>query len=566
MTPRSIRTTASLVIVGALALSACSGQITRVGADRNAAGNNATQPSAGDGDIPVLHLAAEIPNNVGLKNFNPYSPNPVTKLGLLYEPLMYQPASNCELHPWLATEVKWIDNKTIELTLREGVKWSDGKPFTAKDVVFTLNLLKKYPALDIQGIWNDQWGGKATDVNSEGNKVTIMFSTPAVAKFPDIIGLKPLPEHIYSKITDPVKYIDTNPVVTGPYKLESYNGQRLVLDKREDYWQADKIRVKQIIEEGNYDATGASLALSNGKLDAYWGEIPNVANWGKQSKYNNYWYAPAGSTVLTPNTEKKPFNDPAFRNAYTHGIDKEQITKKATYGVMGIASQSGLKLPQARELLPEQYRNTSVISFDINKANQMLDEAGYKVGSDGFRANTDGSPLQVTVAVQAGWIDYDAAAAVIVQNLRQMKINTTLNQAQPDAVDNMKKQGNFDIMLEYLDGGCTVARTLGSKLYSKNIPTQTTVYSNVQRWNDPATDQAIVALSQTTDEAQQKKQMENLVETMMTKSPVTPLFYAPARMIFRTDKMTGWPSADDPYSTNSELPLILTHLTPAAQK
>ena len=562
MTQRSILAAASLVLAGSLAFAGCSG---KVGTSTNG-GNNASGGSSTGTDNPIaaITLPAEVGDNIGgLVNYNPYSPNPLTNSGYIYEPLMIQNSLNCTVTPWLATEYKWNDDKTLVFTIRDGVKWSDGQAFTADDVAFTFNLMKTYSGMDTASIWGDVWGGKATSVTASGNKVTLSFSAPAIAKFQDIVGLKILPKHLYEKVGDPTKYIDKAPVGTGAFKIGSYNGRKLVLQKRDDYWQADKIKVQSIVEQGNYDATQAALALNAGNLDAYWGEIPNpaVSFQAKNPSLNHFWYAPAGSTVLTPNDSKAPYSDPAFRMAITQGLDKEQMSQKATYGVMKVASQTGLKLPYAESLMPDKYKGQdTVIKFDTAKAAADLDTAGYKVGSDGFRTNKDGSPLKITFAVQAGWIDYQAAAQVIVNNLQAMKLNASLVAYSPDQVDAFKKQGQFDMMLEYLNGGCVVARNLGSKLATNQMPTKTTVQPNVQRYSDPATDKIINDLAATTDEAKQKELVGQLVDVMMTKAPVSTLFYAPARMIFRTDKAVGWPSEADPYATNADMLLIMTHL------
>jgi peptide/nickel transport system substrate-binding protein len=83
----------------------------------------------------------------------------------------------------------------------------------------------------------------------------------------------------------------------------------------------------------------------------------------------------------------------------------------------------------------------------------------------------------------------------------------------------------------------------------------------VERFSDPATDATLVKLGATTDEATQKTLVGNLVETMMTQFPVTPLIYAPARLVYRTTKAVGWPSEQDPYAhpVDDKL-IILTHL------
>ena len=317
--------------------------------------------------------------------------------------------------------------------------------------------------------------------------------------------------------------------------------------------------------EGNYDATNAALKLAAGDLDAYWGEIPNPeqAFGAKDPELNHFWYAPAGSTVLTYNLTKAPFDDVAFREAVSQGIDKDEISAKATYGVMAPASQTGLKLPYAEDLLPADYAGQdTVIPFDTAKAEELLDAAGYAKGADGFRTLPDGSAFAPKFMVQAGWIDYQAAADVIVRNLQSMGINASVQTSPPEAVDQHKKDGDFDLLLEYLHGGCEVARNLGSKLSSDQVPTADTVFANVGRWIDPKTDEIVAELSGETDPDAQKELTGKLDEVMMTQFPVTTLFYAPARMISRTDKAEGWSSEEDPYGTNSEMVMIMTRLVP----
>ncbi|MCW3158699.1 ABC transporter substrate-binding protein [Micropruina sonneratiae] len=559
---RRITGFAALAMAGALALTACSG---RIQTNQNQPGPTDGNTAGTDAMIEQVTLPAEVAENVGgLVNFNPFSPNALTKT-YFYEPLMIRNSLNCTMTPWLATEYKWEGPDKLTFTVREGVTWSDGQPLTPDDVKFSLDIGKDFPALDTAGVWNDTFGKHATDVAVNGNNVTITFSGNAAAKFDSIIAVKVLPKHIWEKIDDPVKYIDKEPVGTGPFTLASYNGRKLVLDRRADYWQADKIKVEKLVLEGNYDATQAALKLNAGGLDAYWGEIPNpqVAFVDKNPTLNHFWYAPAGTTVLTPNLTKAPFNDVKFREAYSQGINKDEISTKATYGIMKPASQTGLKLPYAEDLMPDDLKTDTVLPFDTAKAEQLLDAAGYAVGADGMRTNPDGSPLKIKFTVQAGWIDYESTVEVIVRNLKSMKLDASTVKSAPDNVDAQKKSGEFDMVLEYLHGGCEVARNIGSKLASDQIPTKTKVQSNVQRWNDPATDATVAALSGSTDPGEQKKLVGELVNTMITQFPVTSLIYAPARMIYRTDKAVGWPSEEDPYATNSDMLVIMTHLRSA---
>jgi len=558
MKRRTLLTTGPFAAALVAGTAACSGQIqTSSGGGEGGGGNGST--------IPQLTFPSEVAENVaGITNFNPLSPN-ATSRTYFYEPLMIRSSMNCEMVPWLATEFEWTSETTLVFTIRDGVTWSDGEPFTAEDVAFTLNLKKEFPGADDIGLWNETFGAPAESVTAEGNLVTIEFSGLAAAKFDSLITAKIFPQHVWGEVGDPVEHVDEEPVGTGPFTVGSYNGRRLVLARREDYWQADKVAVEELVLEGNYDATNAALKLAAGELDAYWGEIPNPeqAFASKDPENNHFWYAPAGATVLTYNLTKAPFDDVAFREAVSQGIDKDEISAKATYGVMAPASQTGLKLPYAENLLPEAYAGQeTVIPFDTAKAEELLEAAGYTKGSDGFRTLPDGTAFAPKFIVQAGWIDYQAAADVIVRNLQAMGINASVQTSPPEAVDQNKKDGDFDMLLEYLHGGCEVARNLGSKLSSDQIPTEDTVFANVGRWEDPESDAIVEELSGETDPEAQKELTGQLVDVMMTQFPVTALFYAPARMIYRTDKAEGWPSEEDPYGTNSEMLMIMTRLVP----
>src|SRR6476661_362120 len=541
-------------LTASLALTACTGSN-----DKSGGGDSA------DGMISQLTFPADVDASVGgLVNYNPYSPKPLTTTWL-YEPLIVRNNLTCEETPWLATKSTWEGANKLTLDIRDGVKWSDGQAFSAKDVAFTFNLMKQYPGLDTSGVWNDTFGAPATSVTAEGNKVVFEFTGNAAAKYDGIIGTKMLPEHVYSKVGDPTKFVDKTPVSTGPFKVASYNGRQLVLERRPDYWQADKVKVKKIVLEGQYDAAQAALKLRSGQLDAYWGEIPNPKKTfvDADPKNNHFYYAPNGMTVLTGNDEKPPFNDVEFREAISYAMNKQDMSVKATYGVMKPASQTGLKLPSMASLLPASYGGEdTVMPFDLGKANSLLDAAGYKKGADGKRTMPDGSPLAVNFSVQAGFIDYQAIADVVVKGLNDAGVNAKVTASAPDSVDGQKKSGDFQLMLEYLHGGCELSKNIGAKLSSTQIPTKTDIFPNVERFKDPAVDAAVAKLASDTDKESQKADLAPLVETMMTKYPVTSLLYAPARIIYRTDKAVGWPSEQDPYANpQDDKLLVLTHLT-----
>ncbi|GAA2758307.1 ABC transporter substrate-binding protein [Actinopolymorpha rutila] len=523
--------------------------------------------SGGGGMIPQLNLPAEVDASVGsLVNYNPYSAKPATQTWL-YEPLMMQNSLDCKVAPWLATSYSWESADKLVFTIRKGVKFADGSAFSAKDVAFTFNLAKKYPAMDLAGVWNDTFGAHATSVTAQGDKVVFQFSGPAAPKFPWIIGQKILSAKHYGNVGDPTKYIDKKPNGTGPFKVGSFNGRQLVLVRRSDYWQASKVKVSKLVLEGQPDATQALLQLRTGKLDFYSGEIPNPrkAFVASNPKINHVWYAPNGVTALAPNLKKAPFNDVKFREAMAYAINKQDATLKATYNMMHVASQSGLVMPLRESMLPTPYTaENTVLPFDLTKAGQLLDEAGYKKGAGGLRTNKDGSPLTIKFAVQAGWIDYEAMADSITASFKKLGLNVKEIKSPPDSVDLQKKTGNFDMMVNFVGSGCDYANGLGATLASDQFPTKSEVKGNVERFSDPAVNQAVKTLQSSTDPAAVKTQVGVLAKAMMTQYPVMPILYAPARGIYRTDKAVGWPTEKDPYANPQDaILLIMTHLRPA---
>jgi peptide/nickel transport system substrate-binding protein len=266
------------------------------------------------------------------------------------------------------------------------------------------------------------------------------------------------------------------------------------------------------------------------------------------------------------NLTKKPFDDVKFRQAVSLAMDKQQMSLKATYGIMAPASQSGLRLPVVKDMLPAQYAAAdgaqTVLPYDPGQGNAILDAAGYAKGADGFRTNPDGSPLAVNFSVQAGYIDYQATADVVVAGLKALGLNASVTQSSPDAVDQQKKSGDFQMLFEYLAGGCDFVRGLGSKIDTTQIPKPDTVLSNVERFSDPAVDKTLSDLGVVTNDGQRKALVGKLVDVMMTQYPVTPLIYAPARIVYSTRNAVGWPNAEDPYAfADSDRLIVLTHLS-----
>ena len=194
------RRTVAIVAAAGMLIAACGSSST---------GKSATSGSSGAAAGGGQSGSVTIANTQGQTwtcGFNPFNPavNSVS-FGPVYEPLVFVNAlKNQEATPMLASDYKWsADNKTLTFTIRDGVKWSDGQPMSAADVLFTFNLLKQYPALDINAVWSTG----LQNVTSTGNQVVLSFDAPAATYFYYVAGQTPIvPEHVW-KTGDPARWI-----------------------------------------------------------------------------------------------------------------------------------------------------------------------------------------------------------------------------------------------------------------------------------------------------------------------------------------------------------------------
>ena len=271
-----------------------------------------------------------------VENFNPFSPTVLSGIGFMYEPMYVVNSLTGATTPWLATSYKWVGNKEVQFTIRNGVKWSNGKPFTAQDVVFTFNELKKYPAIDLNGLWTF-----LSSVSASGNVVTFKFSKPDVPGLNFIMNQDIVYPGQFERV-NPVKFTDTNPIVTGPYTVATFNPNQYTLKANPRYWQRNKIHVPEITEVNVQNNTTADLKLSEGTFDEAVLFEPGIQKVyvARNPKYYHYWFPLASPTSLSFNLTEKPFNNVKFRQAMAYAINKQAVYKQGEYGYEPPASQS----------------------------------------------------------------------------------------------------------------------------------------------------------------------------------------------------------------------------------
>lgn len=551
----------ALVGVAGTALAGC-GQAANSNSNSNSSGTTSGQSATASN--ASLTIGVDNGSPTFSDNFNPFAPGNRIGTSYIFEPLFFVNNIDGKVTPWLGTSYEWQGNKTLVVTVRNGVKWNDGQSFSAADVAFTFNYLKKYPALDSQGLWQI-----LSDVTASGDKVTFNFKTANVPTFYSIVTTVIVPQHIWSSITDPTKQMMKNPVATGPYMEGNFTPYQYTLKKNPTYWQADKVQVKSIVFPVLGNNQTAALKLSSGQWDWATLFLPNVQKTfvSKDPNYNKYWFPAGGVVSLALNLTKAPFNDVQFRQALAYAIDKQQISKQAEDGYVNVASQAGLILPGQSQSLDPSLPNQGIYSYDLQKAKQVLSQAGYKTNSSGQLLDKSGKAISFSIEVPNGWSDWIQTAQVIQSNLKQLGIVVNVTTPQYGAYSQSLSDGQFDGALMGFGGQASPYQAYNSLLNSQfAVPVGQSTSQNQERWKDPAVDAVLANWQQSTNQSTQQNDAYQIEQKMYKDVPVIALFYGATWSEFSTKKFTGWPSASNPYAPPApygQPPLmIFTHLQP----
>jgi peptide/nickel transport system substrate-binding protein len=530
--PSALLCTAIAVLVGG-GLSACAGTA------------NSTTTSGGNSAATTLVIGVDNGSPTMQDNFNPFSANKRTGTAYMYEPLEYVNSINGQQTPFLATGHTLKGNTEVTFTIRSGVKWSDGKPFTPADVVFTFDYLKKYPALDSLGVWQ-----QVKSVTASGNTVLMKFKGPDVTFVQQVEQQLIVPEHIWSKIADPTTYTNTSPVVTGPYVLGTFNPNQYTLVKNTSYWQAGNVAATKIVFPALTGNTQSQLELSQGGYDWATLFIPNVSQtWvAKNAQHNKYWFPPGGTISLFLNLTKKPYSDPAFRQALSYALNRAQIATKAEDGYVQPASQSGMLLPNLRSWLDPALPDSGMVTQNMAKAAQLFATAGY-TKKGGKLVNAAGRSVTMTLQTPNGFTDWLQAAQVIQQQLKAVGITVNVQTPQYAAYNQALASGSFDASIASFGGtGSPYLDFFNALDSAQSAPVGKIAASNFSRFSDPTLNGLLTKLQGETQTAQQHGTVNQLEQIMYQQVPVLALFYGATWGEYTTKNFTGWPDASNPYA------------------
>lgn len=373
--------------------------------------------------------------------------------GRIYESLLERDYDTLEFKGLLANSWKVSKNYLkYTFTLRKGVTFSDGHPFTSEDVVFTFQKMMdpKTPNPQRKVYFADVIGVKALGPH----KVVFTMRKRYYKSLEQLGGFEIIPKHIFSKVDNFVmnEHNLRKPVGTGAYYLHQWKTrQKVVLRRNENYW-GKKPEIRQIKYKIMEDSSVALQALKKRDLD-----MLNLSpfQWTRQtgskkfnSYFNKYKYLSMGYRYVGYNTRKFPFNDRRVRVAMTCLIDREKIRKTILQDLA--VTTTGNFWVGSKQYDP----SLKPRPFDVQKAKKLLAEAGFRdTDGDGF-LDKNKKKFSFELIIPSGGGDfYQRFAAVVKEDfeLAGIEVKVRLLQFQV-LVEKMNKREFEAIMLGWSMG------------------------------------------------------------------------------------------------------------------
>jgi peptide/nickel transport system substrate-binding protein len=501
------------------------------------------------------------------ENFNQFAPTPLNGTrGLVYEPLFFfNQAKADDVQPLLATKYEFGDGgKSLTFTLREGVKWSDGKPFTADDVAFNYLYRKTNPALNANGT------NTVDAVVIDPKTVKITFKDPVYTELWNIAGRTYMvPKHVWEPIADPTKEINANPVGTGPFIKDTFAAQSYVLKKNPGYWDSGKPKIAGLRFWSFTGNDAATTALASGQLDWAGIFIPDIqaqfiTKDPAHNKFKNESFLYV--TNLIPNLTKAPFTDLAVRQAINVALDRPKIIKLAFADLGALPSPLQLVVPTFESYISPKLSGAKV-EYKPDEAKQLLETAGWAKGADGIYAK-NGKKLSFTCNLVTGWTDYEATMQVVQQLLKEVGIEFKPNALSYNAFIAAMQSGDFEMAIYNAWGGPHPYFMYNNICSSKSIPPAN---QNNARWKNTAVDTALTTIAATPPDQVDaiKQQIYAIQDAIVAEVPYIPIQQSSSLAELRTVNATGWPTEQDPYAlalpfSEPDCGVVAKNLTPVA--
>lgn len=528
-----------MAIVGGLILSGC-GTGTETDETAGETGPDVASADQGDGGTIIQVIAGDPPT------LNPAITTGTPDLYVackMFEGLVRLNESY-EVVPGLAESWDIADDgMTYTFHLRDGVTWHDGEPFTSADVQWTYETVtSEYGPRSAAAFEN-----VASIETPDENTVVLNMSDPygALLSMMTCANSAILPQHIYGDGEDilahPRNTVD--PIGTGPFQFESWDhGEAITLDAYDEYWRSDEGMpfLDRIILRPIDDPEAATVGLQAGELDIVTDYSLDMAAFqqlkdeeGLEGRQDTNLPT---NNLLIFNVTEEPFDDVLVRQAVAHAIDRQFIIDQVHFG-LGSPGKSAIdsRLGWAYN---EDVDYGEIYNHDVERATELLDQAGYTADSDGTRFSID-------IPYETGNPDFEGTAQIIRENLRQVGIDANLVPSERSVMlDRVFKNADFHATIQRYTTFGEVSIGVQRLYVSSAIGEQN--FTNASGYSNPEVDELFASGASASGPDERAPFYHEVQEILAEDLPTLVLTENPSADLVN-EKVGGMWAGPDPY-------------------
>ncbi|MCL4189081.1 MAG: ABC transporter substrate-binding protein [Rhodobacteraceae bacterium] len=512
-------------------------------------------------------------------NFNPYAGVLLHQRNSLHytvnEALFYTNHMTNELIPWLASGMAYNDGFTeVTITLRPEARWADGTPFTAADVVFSVEMLQaNAPGMLFSGVMKE-WVASATA--PDAHTVVLKLTKPGPRFAADVLATGQagrfvvVPKHVWEGL-DAATFPNLDlaaglPLGTGPYRLVAASPQALTYDRRDGWWAVDAglVPAMPAVERIVYvPATAEAMpqlyasgqidfgrSIQAGAFEAIRVQNPNLVSWNAEGPV---WGAPDGCVYAVRfNTQAPPFDNADLRRAVAWAFDRDQIVGIAYEDAMPKAVVPFSSYPGMLEYVTQLDTRLGLSGLDRrdhDKLAGIMEGAGFRKGADGRWANPDGSSLQMELIAATG----DPSGPVLAEQLGAAGFDVILSVQQNNARTDAFVSGNFQMDVGPHCGSLYDPWQTLEHFHSKYAAAPGARSANLRaitRYANPELDALLdqmEARQPSPADAEYMDLVAAALEIYLRDVPQVVVAEEYHVLVFNSAHWTGWPDAENPY-------------------
>jgi len=410
------------------------------------------------------------------------------------------------------------DDVTFTFTLRDGVKFHDGRPLTSADAKYTLDLVFSSTFAKSASFYEGTGAERKSYIKSveapDPHTLVVTTVRPWTGFLPNLVPIAIIPKDSYDTQKD-------HPLGTGPFKFVSYDSSQQVVDlaANPDYWEGaphiPNVRVRVIADTNALQAELRSDRVHIAPLPT--SLSPDAIKLlGQDPKLQVLQFTGSNLNLLTLNCSQPPLNDVRVRQAIAYAVDREGMIRDLLLGQGKIA----------HSILPEEswaYSAGQKYPFDPTAAKKLLDEAGLK-DPDG-----DGPQMRFTkpivFKVSGSSVAGKNYAGVIQNYLKNVGVPVQIETAELNTLFDELRRGNFQIFYGQWVGGNQDPIFFKDLFATSEIPTETRASRNRSRYSNRELDDLIDQAINTFDREKGKQLYARIQEIVTRDVPVLPLWY-----------------------------------------